>query len=326
MLIFILIYFFMPQINDHPYLVFLSGIYAWSYILIFMYIYKHKVSTLVMIMSLSLTHTLLINGLTYHFHMILFGEFQRPSFIIIQALIFLVTTPLIISVMKKTIKNIIDDFNRQLYKMSVLLPLINFFLLFLLRFYIKFDLLIILLIFYTLMISVMILTYYILYKIVSDHNSIHQLSAIAYRDSLTGLKNRLALFHDFDQNLIKDLNELHLYYLDLVKLKTINDQYGHLEGDEYIIRFAKACKQAIHKTDDLYRISGDEFIILSEESDMDIPKLKDHIHNHFLYKHDFLGVSIGKATYPIQAQTLDALLNLADRKMYEDKNNQKNRP
>jgi diguanylate cyclase (GGDEF)-like protein len=316
----------MPVINDYPSLVFLTGVYAWSYLLVFIYIYKHKVSTLVMIMALSLTHTLLVNGLIYHIHMILFDEFQRPSFILIQVSIFIITTPLIIAIMKKTIKNIIDDFNRQLHKMSVVLPFINFLLLFLLRFYINFNGLILLFVFYALMISMMILTYYVIYKLVSDHINIHQLSTIAYRDSLTGLKNRLALFHDFDQMVIKDLDELHLYYIDLDKLKSINDQYGHLEGDEYIIRFAQACKQAIHKNDDLYRISGDEFIILSERSDMSINKIKDYINKYFLYKHDFFGVSIGKTTYPTQAQTLDELLNLADRKMYEDKSNQKNRP
>jgi len=251
--------------------------------------------------------------------MILNGDFQRTSFILGQIFVFAITTPLIIIVMKKTIKNVIETLNQQLIFITVLLPLTNFFIIYLMRFYIDFNSMIIFLIAYLLICALILLSYYIIYKIVSDSLNIHRLSSIAYTDGLTKLSNRMALYYDFDQYVIKDIKQFTLFYLDLNKLKSINDQYGHLEGDEYIIQFSKAVQSSIRRPDTLYRISGDEFIIISHKNQLNISYLKQKIQEQFLYTHPFLGVSIGQASYPLDAQTIDGLLNLADKKMYEDK-------
>ena len=83
----------------------------------------------------------------------------------------------------------------------------------------------------------------------------------AYKDNLTGLYNRFSL-----QEYIKTLNEkdgLGVAVLDINHLKYINDTYGHKRGDDLIIKFSNILLKHfdLHF---LYRVGGDEFVILVE--------------------------------------------------------------
>ena len=69
----------------------------------------------------------------------------------------------------------------------------------------------------------------------------------AYRDSLTGLGNHLAYEH-YAQNVeTKMRNKLFLVYIDIDEFKTINDEYGHSEGDDAIRNFGNLLLESFTK-------------------------------------------------------------------------------
>lgn len=89
---------------------------------------------------------------------------------------------------------------------------------------------------------------------------------IQHRDSHTGLLNRFALKDDFDKYSKSDLvlsgDSRAIVYLDLDNFKPINDRYGHEVGDEVLREVAKLLLAQVGPADGVYRVGGDEFVIL----------------------------------------------------------------
>jgi len=92
-----------------------------------------------------------------------------------------------------------------------------------------------------------------------------QLERLAKFDSLTGLYNRRAIFHRLDGQ-IKHAGryneEFSLIMLDIDHFKKVNDQYGHLTGDDVLQEVATLVRQNIRDTDTAGRYGGEEFIII----------------------------------------------------------------
>ncbi len=97
------------------------------------------------------------------------------------------------------------------------------------------------------------------------------IKALAYRDSLTGLKNSTA-YAEAIAELNKEINvgnpSFGVLVADLNHLKRTNDTYGHDVGNELISRTAK-CMTEIFKTSMVYRIGGDEFVVILTGSDLE---------------------------------------------------------
>ncbi len=94
-----------------------------------------------------------------------------------------------------------------------------------------------------------------------------QLVKLASHDPLTGAGNRRA-FEERQEELVarnqrQPLNAA-LMMLDLDHFKQINDQYGHDVGDDILVAFTELLMHRIRGTDRLYRIGGEEFVILME--------------------------------------------------------------
>jgi len=95
----------------------------------------------------------------------------------------------------------------------------------------------------------------------------YHLSFMANHDLLTGLPNRRAL-----SARLKILNEqvkrykrsFGLFYLDINRFKTYNDKYSHEFGDRILVEFARAINKVKRKSDELFRVGGDEFIYIAE--------------------------------------------------------------
>ncbi len=114
---------------------------------------------------------------------------------------------------------------------------------------------------------------------------------IAYRDPLTGVKNKQAFQEmkaDVDMRIdTLQLKELGIIVFDVNGLKQINDNLGHEEGDKFIISGCEyICKQFQHSA--VYRIGGDEFVAVLEGDDylqrLDLLKefdemMEDHARN-----------------------------------------------
>ncbi len=87
----------------------------------------------------------------------------------------------------------------------------------------------------------------------------HVLKDEAYRDSMTGLLNRRGLAAAVE-SLGREDAPMAVYLFDLDDLKHINDNYGHVKGDEMIECFSSVLRSLTRETDILARYGGDEFV------------------------------------------------------------------
>ena len=132
---------------------------------------------------------------------------------------------------------------------------------------------------------------------------------------------------------MKNQERTYIVVLDLDDFKTINDTYGHLFGDEVLLRLVKIVKDAIGKSGMLGRIGGDEFMIVLNwvESPVELRNILRSIRTGVEWafkgeRDDFrLSCSIGCAAYPDNGDTYDKVFQLADRMLYIAKNKGKNR-
>lgn len=106
---------------------------------------------------------------------------------------------------------------------------------------------------------------YLLSTLKRDFRKELRLKRLAHYDTLTGATNRY-LFSDRAKQAIaaskRQSEVLSFMYFDLDKFKSINDQYGHNAGDEYLKSFVDTIMQNIRDTDTLGRLGGDEFGLL----------------------------------------------------------------
>ncbi|HWP51572.1 MAG TPA: GGDEF domain-containing protein [Clostridia bacterium] len=147
-------------------------------------------------------------------------------------------------------------------------------------------------------------------------------------DHLTGLYNRRRL----DQHLqrrIKARHKKHLLFamiLDLDDFKRINDSFGHLVGDNALIRTAELLRKSCNGSDDfIARLGGDEFIIVGERTNAEeitalIDNINDHIANYNQSGRSsyILKLSMGYAVLGY-GNTEDSFLAAADNAMYRNK-------
>ncbi|BFM11327.1 diguanylate cyclase [Simiduia litorea] len=93
---------------------------------------------------------------------------------------------------------------------------------------------------------------------------------LATHDNLTGLLNRKSILEHIEKELIRWRRQefpLTLLVLDLDKFKSINDQYGHNIGDSILKTFAATLINVVRETDFCARWGGEEFIIVSSNTD-----------------------------------------------------------
>ncbi|WP_022962521.1 diguanylate cyclase [Halopseudomonas pelagia] len=153
----------------------------------------------------------------------------------------------------------------------------------------------------------------------------------ANHDALTGLANRKLLNDRLDGARLRakrNHSSFALMMIDLDWFKAINDQHGHPAGDRVLIEVANRLKAVLRDVDTVARVGGDEFVLVIES-----------VANHealTMIRHKVLqtvlqpihlnadvwvsvGMSIGAAMYPDDAQDIDLLFSVADRAMYSAK-------
>jgi len=157
-----------------------------------------------------------------------------------------------------------------------------------------------------------------------------QVRHLAHHDALTGLPNR-ALFQELLEQAIPAARRSGktgaLLFIDLDLFKAINDQYGHAAGDSVLIEVARRLKQTVRESDTVARLGGDEFtaILPGLNTQEDAVMVADKIRSAICKPIELavarvnIGCSIGIACFPQEYQTLEALLNAADKAMYEAK-------
>jgi diguanylate cyclase (GGDEF)-like protein len=154
---------------------------------------------------------------------------------------------------------------------------------------------------------------------------------LSITDEVTPLHN-FRYFHQALDRELKLVNRygsvLSLLFIDLDHFKPINDQYGHLRGSRTLREVGFLIRAAVRETDIPARYGGDEFVVILPQTEgaparLLAEKLRRLVEGHtFLQEEGInarLGVSMGVATYPTEATTKEALIRLADKRMYEDK-------
>jgi diguanylate cyclase (GGDEF)-like protein len=150
-------------------------------------------------------------------------------------------------------------------------------------------------------------------------------------DPLTDLPNRMCLQERAESVLAKRSADeaLVLMMIDLDEFKRVNDRLGHAQGDVLLQEIARRLLEAIDvdRGDLAARLSGDEFVILSERvtSDADaqglVERVRTSIEVPLILAGERVGVSasVGLATFPRDGLNLDTLLHAADVAMYHRK-------
>lgn len=105
----------------------------------------------------------------------------------------------------------------------------------------------------------------------------------AMRDPLTGLANRLLLDARLDRALARlgeEQASIAVMFLDVDRLKAVNDTHGHRVGDLLLAELARRLTVGVRAYDTIARIGGDEFVIVCENiSDGDIPRVARRLLN-----------------------------------------------
>lgn len=88
------------------------------------------------------------------------------------------------------------------------------------------------------------------------------------RDDLTGLRNRRSFDQDFANLADYNDNSIIIAVVDIDHFKRINDRFGHLYGDEVLILIARLMRSTFRKSDRVYRIGGEEFVVLLHRTNL----------------------------------------------------------
>ena len=150
---------------------------------------------------------------------------------------------------------------------------------------------------------------------------VHRARRLASVDALTGVKNKSA-YVDLEKRLNERIRRgeqvrFAVVVFDLNDLKRVNDTYGHQEGDKYL---KSACATICHvfKHSPVFRVGGDEFVAISQDSDYDrIEELMGEMKRN----NETVGsavIACGMARYDGDANVA-AVFNRADERMYENK-------
>jgi diguanylate cyclase (GGDEF)-like protein len=151
-------------------------------------------------------------------------------------------------------------------------------------------------------------------------------------DGLTGLYNRRYFDEAFAfewNRAIRNQTPLSLIICDIDHFKRVNDQYGHLAGDEYLKAMAIIIRRLFKRNIDITaRFGGEEFIILlGDQSSQHVCKLAETLRNmtqefclEYQEKTIRTTLSLGVSTYiPQQNDGQDTLIFKADKALYQSK-------
>ncbi len=160
-----------------------------------------------------------------------------------------------------------------------------------------------------------------------------KLSEMAYTDSLTHIYNRLHFAHFLDAEIDKVKRyggTFSIIFFDLDHFKEVNDNFGHLAGDEVLEKITEIVSKANRSADIFARYGGEEFIILTPETGLSGASIHAERLRNDIEKHNFQGVgkitsSFGVTEFNVETDSLEKLLERADKALYMAKEYGRNR-
>lgn len=160
---------------------------------------------------------------------------------------------------------------------------------------------------------------YFLVSVLTKDKLEKQLEDMSFKDMLTGLQNRNKFINDIDT--VQNIQNRHvgIAYVDMNGLKAVNDSLGHEKGNEALQAIASRLL-SLFRRNNLYRIGGDEFVVLCPEIPKDVfeKKVKE-------LKEKSSGEDGGKYSVAVGHLWFEQVIDLkkhvreTDRLMYENK-------
>jgi diguanylate cyclase (GGDEF)-like protein len=158
--------------------------------------------------------------------------------------------------------------------------------------------------------------------------------ALAYVDGLTGIFNR----RHFESKIAEEIeraqryeNELAVIMIDIDHFKKLNDEFGHLLGDEALRQISAIFVQNLRKFDHACRYGGEEFAILAPQTSGEHAMMVAEKLRKVVEGWSFPGVprpvtiTAGVSSYPANGRTRDELVKAADDALYQAKQAGRNR-
>ncbi len=183
---------------------------------------------------------------------------------------------------------------------------------------------------------------------IEDHSSVEKLrheiknlKALVYKDELTGVLNRRGVMEEFE-GFFKEalfaqehtdvrkgmvINDFSILFFDLDNFKSINDTYGHAEGDRVLKELAHILRSCVRDIDAVGRLGGEEFVAgllgaHEHEAYQKAETIRQMIEKKITVDGHPITASIGVASLKESgARTLHELISAGDKAMYEAKTN-----
>lgn len=168
--------------------------------------------------------------------------------------------------------------------------------------------------------------------IIRDMTIENELIAAANKDHLTQIANR----HSAEQFFLDVIKRVHRYnhavsviMVDIDFFKTVNDSYGHAEGDNILKQVANLMSSNVRETDLVSRWGGEEFLIICPETTKQTAlevaeKLRSIIQDHFKDTKTNITISAGVAEFEQQRDDDFSVINRADDALYQSKSKGRN--
>ncbi len=157
---------------------------------------------------------------------------------------------------------------------------------------------------------------------------------LAYKDQLTALPNRAALFNEVEKVIsgFKESDKCALLYLDLDNFKYINDFFSHSMGDMLLVEIGRRLRDSFTDNEMVARFEGDEFVVFiksicsHEELDVKVANAMKVFEEPFnvMRNHFHVSASCGVCIYPDHAYSIEDMMKSSDVAMYQAKKEGKN--
>lgn len=289
------------------------------YVIPIYFLYDTNFRKLFTIMIYCWTYTLGVNSFAFGIANLINPSSVVILTLIIQSIVFAISFPFVMRFSRNKFKTILEKSNVTIQNLLNILGASIFSTFVCIRYFVDPSnaTFLVILVF----IGIIALTSYVLLHIhaVSTIN-LTSVREIAHKDTLTGIRNRYSFVSDIDL-MISSNQEFVVLFMDLDNLKSVNDSFSHREGDKYLQEFASVLTRIIGSRGNSYRFAGDEFICLITNSLDSFSKaqFEQQVIDEMNKKFNFIGVSVGEASYPKNGLNAEELINSADKSMYIEK-------
>lgn len=172
----------------------------------------------------------------------------------------------------------------------------------------------------------------LLYLIDANRKNLQEMEALALSDPLTGAANSRYFYKIAEHDLAvaqRQGTPITMVYIDVDDFKHINDQLGHAEGDKVLRLVVSIMQEQRRQADMVVRLGGDEFALYLPGMAQDaaaqaVSQLQSTLLEAVQERDYPVTFSIGVVTYPVAPQTLQEMIDEADKLMYQVKISGKN--